>query len=109
MRWPPGKMGTWNPRPSGGHHTNMLWKYRCCASCIPRWTCARVPAKISAIPAARQTIVSFNDVKMSTILCSIFLRPGSKCHSERSEESQVISAAEKRPEMFRFAQHDNHL
>ena len=22
----PGKIGIWNPRPSGGHHTNMLWK-----------------------------------------------------------------------------------
>ena len=34
----------------------------------------RVPAKISAIPAARQTIVSFSDVMRSTSLRSMFLK-----------------------------------
>src|SRR6266700_1556628 len=41
---------------------------------MPRCTCASVPAKISAIPAARQMIVSFSEVNRSTILRSIFLK-----------------------------------
>src|ERR1043166_767127 len=49
---------------------------------MPRWTCASVPAKISAIPAARQTIVSFSDVKRSTMFFSVFVifgRDGTPC------------------------------
>jgi len=38
---------------------------------MPRWTCASVPAKISAIAAARHTIVSFSDVIRSTSLRSM--------------------------------------
>src|SRR5436190_773014 len=41
---------------------------------MPRCTCASVPAKISAIPAARQTMVSFREVNRSTILRSMFLK-----------------------------------
>src|SRR6266536_4240678 len=40
---------------------------------MPRCTCASVPAKMSTIAAARQTIVSFSDVIRSTSLRSMFL------------------------------------
>src|SRR4051812_36454269 len=62
-KYPPGKIGTFQPAPDGPHQTKRLRNHRFCASYRPSFTCARVPKKTNSTANPRQTTVRRSEVK----------------------------------------------